>query len=416
MCTRVPANRPWMQAARRRLASVAASTAASDGPRLALSAAYVANFGALAASGPFLAVHLGAVGFSPSAAAQVLALLLLVRVVAIPAWTLLADRAGTIGGVLLLVSAGALLAFAALFLDPSPALVAACLLVFAAFRAPFGALLDAHALGDMRGAGRTFGAVRAWGTAGYAVCAMLTGALVARDGSRAVIYVTTALLGVALASALAIRGKNAPLARSDERTWALFASVLRRPRVLLLFAVALFQEMGLAPYDALFPSYLTRLAGATAAGVAIAIGAGAEFFFLLGGAAIVRRLGPERLLVTACAVSMARWASIALVTSASALIAIQVLHALSFGGFYMASVILMDRETPPSLRASGQGLFASFSFGVAAAIGLSIAGLVERRGGMPAVFGFAAASSLVGTLGASLLRVGGDEVGLARSP
>ena len=42
---------------------------------------------------PFLALHLGAVGFSPPAAAQLLALLLLVRVVAIPAWTLLADRA-----------------------------------------------------------------------------------------------------------------------------------------------------------------------------------------------------------------------------------------------------------------------------------------------------------------------------------
>ena len=48
-------------------------------------------------------------------------------------------------------------------------------------------------------------------------------------------------------------------------------------------------------------------------------------------------------------------------------------------------VILMDRETPPSLRASGQGLFGSFTFGVAAAIGVSIAGLIERRGGMPSV-------------------------------
>jgi hypothetical protein len=60
------------------------------------------------------------------------------------------------------------------------------------------------------------------------------------------------------------------------------------------------------------------------------------------------------------------------------------------------------------LRASGQGIFGSFSFGVAAALGLSIAGLVERLGGMPAVFTLAACASLVGTAGASLLRVRGD--------
>jgi hypothetical protein len=41
---------------------------------------------------------------------------------------------------------------------------------------------------------------------------------------------------------------------------------------------------------------------------------------------------------------------------------------------------------------------------VAAAVGLSFAGLVERRAGMQAVFGVAAAASLLATLAASALR------------
>ena len=291
--------------------------------------------------------------------------------------------------------------------------MAACLLVFAAFRAPFGALLDTLVLRDVRDAGGTFGAVRAWGTAGYALAALATGALVAREGSRAVLYVTTVLLAASVLSALMVRSRNAPPLRDHApRARPPLASLLRRPRVLLVFAVALFQQIGLAPYDALFPAYLTKLAGGAAAGLAVAVGAGAEFLFLLGGAALASRLRPERLLVVACVASAARWAAIALVADAAMLVAIQALHALSFGAFFVASVTLMDREAPPSLRASAQGLFGSFAFGVAAAIGLSVAGLIERHGGLRAVFALASVASLVAALCASFLR--GDEATSAR--
>ena len=379
-------------------------TRARDQRPFTLGAAYVANFGALAASSPFLALYLGLVGFSPPVVAQLLALLVLVPVVATPAWTFLADRVGSIGGVLRVVTAGALVSFAALLLDPTPALVAASLLVFVTFRAPFGALLDALTLREVRDKGGSFGAVRAWGTAGYALGAVVTGALVARDGTRAVLHVTIAFLGASSVTALAVRGAGAMPPKSDVRVWALLASLLRRPRVLLLFAIAFLQEIGLAPYDSLFPAYMTKLAGATAAGVAVAVGASAEFLFLLGAGPIVRRLGAERLLMIACAVSAARWTAVVFVTSTTALIAIQALHALSFGAFYVASVTLMDRETPPSLRASGQGIFGSLSFGVAAATGLSVAGLLQRHGGIPAIFSLAAGASLLAALGAALLR------------
>jgi MFS family permease len=57
------------------------------------------------------------------------------------------------------------------------------------------------------------------------------------------------------------------------------------------------------------------------------------------------------------------------------------------------------------LRASGQGLFGSFAFGVAASIGLSLAGLLERHGGLRPVFALASVASFVATLAASRLRV-----------
>lgn len=371
--------------------------------RVALGASYVTNFGALAASSPFLALYLGSAGFEPEAVAQVLALLLLVRVVAVPPWTLAADRTHATGAVLAVATAGALVAFASLLAGPGRWTAALLLLAFTVFRAPFGPLLDALMLRDARAAGRTFGAVRAAGTAGYALGALVTGALVARVGVQAVVFVGIGFLAAALLSAIAVgRGDASPGARGAGLD-ALVAFV-RRPRLVLLLGIALLVQLGLAPYDALFPAYLTRVAGATAAGAAVALGAAAEFLFLLAGASLARRIGPERLLAVACAGSAVRWAGIALVTSPLALVALQTLHALSFGAFYMSAVILVDADSPPGLRASAQGLFGSLCFGVAAAAGLSVAGFVERRAGFPAVFAVAACASVVAAVASLLLR------------
>jgi PPP family 3-phenylpropionic acid transporter len=382
---------------------VTRDAAGTPGSNVALGAAYLTNFGALAASSPFLALLLGDVGFSPAVAAQILAASLLVRVVTVPPWTLFADRMHAAGAVLRLATAGALVVFAALLWSPPRALVALAVLAFAVFRAPFGPLLDALMLHGARATGRTFGAVRAWGTAGYALGAVVTGALVARLGTRAVLYAGVAFLAAALLAAFGVGRGAAPVGAPGGAVRAL-AALVRRPRMMLLLGVALLHQVGLAPYDALFPAYLTKVAGATLAGAAVAVGAGSEFLFLLAGATLARRFGPERLLAVACAASVVRWAGIALTTSPVALLLLQSLHALSFGAFYMSAVILVDAESPPGLRASAQGVFASLCFGVAAAAGLSLAGLVERRAGVPAVFGVAAAASGVATGVALLLR------------
>jgi PPP family 3-phenylpropionic acid transporter len=390
--------------------------AAAEG--LALGAAYAANFGALASSAPFLALYLASAGFGAEATAQVLAIGLLLRVVAVPAWTLLADRLRASAVVLRVATVGALLALGALALLASPpkAIVVLLLLLFALCRAPFGPLLDAIMLHRARAAGHAFGGVRAWGTAGYAAAALITGSLVARSGTRAVLHVSIVILIAALAAAARLgRGDTAGDAPTGTARMGKLLQVWTRPRMLLLLAVALLQQPGLAAYDALFPAQLTKLAGATAAGVAVALGAASEFAFLLLGPRLARRFGPERVLALACATSVLRWSAMAVLTNPILVIACQMLHALSFGAFYMASVIIVDRETPPELRASAQGAFGSLTFGVGAAAGLSIAGILEPLGGARAVFGFAACSALLGTLACAGLVAGvgrgGEELG-----
>jgi len=375
---------------------VARESSPREASPVVLATAYLAHFGALAVYGPFLAVYLERHGFSPDAAAQLLAATLLVRVVAAPAWTFLADAVRSAAFVLRVVSVCAAASFGLLLSGGGPMRAAVVLFAFAMFRAPASSLVDALVLRWSERTGRAFGALRVWGTVGYTIGAYATGALVARFGSDVVAYATTILLSLAALIAFALPaggtvGARVPLMRP-------LGVLLRRRRFLLLLLTAALHQIGLAPYDNLFPAYLTSLAGASYAGAAVAVGAGAELVFMITCSGLIRRIGPSRVLAGAYAVSVVRWGLTAIVTSPLLLVGIQLLHAFTFGAFILASVAIVDDDAPKEVRASAQGVFGAFTFGIAAAPALSLAGILSRGGDLRGVFGLAALASALATL------------------
>src|SRR5579871_6550582 len=116
------------------------STPPDDHERRALGGMYAAYFAALGVTGPFVASLLEARGLSPARVAYVLSMLPLVRTVASPGWTLLADRIGSSATVLRVVSLGSVLAFAAAALRHPAGMVVAALVALTVFRAPCTAL------------------------------------------------------------------------------------------------------------------------------------------------------------------------------------------------------------------------------------------------------------------------------------
>jgi PPP family 3-phenylpropionic acid transporter len=359
----------------------------------ALSFAYVTNFAALASSAPFFAVYLASRGFGGEEISSLLAALLLVNVVATLAWTRLADRIGSIGAVLRIVSVGSVACAIPAFFG-SPPVVVAGLLCLAACRAPFGALLDTLILPTAR----RFGPVRAWGTAGYVAGALVAGLVTKAFGARGIAFATVTLLVLAALASLFVSSARLPRASQPiASSRSPLGGALGRPRFQLLLAIALLSEVGLAPYDSLFPAYLTHLADGVFAAAALAVGAVAEFVFLLGLGRWTLRSRAGSLLVFASACSTLRWALVWLVTSPFALVATQALHCFSFGAFYVASITLVNDESSASERTTSQGVFRAFTFGLAPAAALFVAGKVEHQRGLREVFFVAAIAAGLAT-------------------
>jgi PPP family 3-phenylpropionic acid transporter len=85
-------------------------------------------------------------------------------------------------------------------------------------------------------------------------------------------------------------------------------------------------------------------------------------------------------------------------TSAPVLIAVQALHGLTFGAFYVAAVQRVKELTPEHLSATGQAVFAACVFGLGGVLGYLIAGRAFVTGGSTLAFGLAAVQELVALL------------------
>jgi PPP family 3-phenylpropionic acid transporter len=137
-------------------------------------------------------------------------------------------------------------------------------------------------------------------------------------------------------------------------------------------------------------------------GICSALGVLAEVVVMASSPAILRRWGAVSVLRLSFAAGVVRWALMAVVRSAPALVAVSLLHGLTFGAFYVAAVAFMSERVPSERRASGQALFAAVTFGVGGIAGFALSGAGYQALGGHGLFAAAAVVEL-GALGLSTM-------------
>jgi PPP family 3-phenylpropionic acid transporter len=366
-----------------------------DRTGLALGAFYFAWIAAIGAFGPFMASFLAARGLSPRAIAWLLAALPLVRVLVTPGWTFVADHLRAPGRVLQVVALGAALSFALLAIARSPLAVVAVVVAYTVFRAPIGALADTILLAWSQRTRTPFGRVRAWGSFGYLLAAFGAGATLERAGPSAAVALTLTLLAGA---ALFARALPEATPRPGASLWPAFVRMARDRRIARVLVAGVLQQMGLAPYDMLFPAWFAARAGGAWTGASIALGVACEVAVMLWARPWLARIGAERVMALSFAASVARWSVVAFSDSTLAIGLAQSLHALAFGTYFLASVELLDRIAPPEVRASAQGIQYTVVFGGGSALALSVAGALGGVVAVPTIFTVAAVCSALAAL------------------
>jgi len=357
-----------------------------------VSVLYLTLFGSFGLYGPFVGDFLRQAGLSAASLPIFFAATRLVRVVSTPVWTAWVDTKSNARDALLVSSVPTALFFLwMLFSSPGLSWLFAYAL-FVILRGPSVSLCDVLAIDASARANTTYGKLRLWGTVGYCAGAFGAGALLERNAGRAVLALT---LATTILGALSVQ--RLPTVETPKRGSYLadLRTLLSQRRYVLLLLCSSLHALGLATYDMLYGPWAKSHTNGTIAGLAIAVGGVAEVLFMLSGGPLLRWLGGNRALALAFAASAARWVCLARATSPVAIVSLQLLHAFTFGAYYLASIEIVERESPPGVRASAQGLFTTVSFGVAAAIALAVASPLIRRGGLALVFDVAAACALL---------------------
>lgn len=362
---------------------------------MALRIYYLVAFSALGLYLPYFPAWLDARGITGLALSSVMMLGPVLGAVAPVAFGLVADRLGLSGRLLTVAALGALLPVTALAVLSAVGQVTyprilALVAVFAFFRAPLVSLADVAALESPE----TYARTRLHGSLGFALLALLGGALVVGAPPAALPLAVAALLAVT-----AVVATRLPVRSSRPRSTSLVEGgvLLRSGGFVTFLATGFLWYASHVAYDLCFSLHLSRLgAGPRALGAAWALGVGAEISFMATAPRWAALLSPTSWMALSLGVTAVRFAALSVARSVPLVFLLQPLHALTFAAFWVAALTHVRERAELRVLASAQGLF-GFATSAGSAVGMLAWGpLLEARGG-GAVFG---ASALVATLGA----------------
>lgn len=315
---------------------------------------------------PYLPVAMKRMGADGVQIGQAMAAALVISVVTPPLWGLAADRMGGAGPLIPLCAVGAALGMLGAALGGTSTTFIIGFLMFVVAKAPVSTLLDALTLRLPEVGAARYGTVRRWGSLGFALAAGGVGLIVDRISPQSIlILIGGAWIGVAML-ALAFgyhrQGLGSPRPLPLSRLYG--------NRGLWGFlALSAFHASAHIPFETYFANYASErgLPGSWVGGSWFA-GVTVEVFVLGSLAGFLSRFGPRRVLLAAYTVGLVRWSATAYFDGGFPMAAVQLLHGISFGAFFGASVSWMYRITPPDLRASGQAIFGSVVWGVGGVI------------------------------------------------
>ncbi|HEY7675544.1 MAG TPA: MFS transporter [Candidatus Methylomirabilis sp.] len=366
-------------------------------PRWALKAYLFLFFATVGVTEPYLNLYLRRLGFAGTEIGALAAIPPGVAALAPFVWTAWADATGRARAVFLWNTWLAGLCFVPVLLFRSFGLLASALTLFALVKAPLVPLANSlafQALGPRR---EGFGRIRLWGSLGYIVAAVGGGAVADHIGVAPVLAGVAALLAGCGVVATASLGRCAPSGPAP--LGAGLGDLLRGPGFRLFLGAAFLARLSAGPYNTFFTIQLDALGISQAvAGWAWAVGVACEVVVMGLWPRLVGRARPERLLAAAAGAHALRWWLTAGATHPAALLAVQGLHGLTFGVFYLASVQIVDERVRPGLRGAGQGLYAAWVFGVGGVAGNSLGGLLFDRVDLPGLYRLSALVALGATI------------------
>lgn len=362
-----------------------------------LSAWYFFYFAFIGAFSPYFTLYLQSLGLAAAAIGTLMSLMSAMRLVAPNLWGWLADRTGRKAVVVRLSALFSAAGFAAFFHagDFWPLFVAMALVSF--FWSASLPLVEALTLRHLEGRAEQYGRIRLWGSVGFIVAVLGTGAWLDRMEIASLLWVNLGLLAGIVACAWLLA--DAPTVPQGGAAPELRAGLLR-PEVVALLAACFFMSAAHGPFYVFYSIHLVDHGyGKTAVGALWSLGVVAEIAVFVAMPRLMRRWSVRAILRASLALAVVRFLAIGWgADQAWLLVVAQVMHGATFGAYHAAAVAALHRWFPERQMARAQAVYGSISFGAGGMVGNLVSGAAWDGVGPGMTFTLGAALALVGLL------------------
>jgi PPP family 3-phenylpropionic acid transporter len=266
------------------------------------------------------------------------------------------------------------------------------------FYAPIISFLEAFTMDVLGKEKKSYGRIRVWGSISFIAMVLVLGKII--DTYSVSIIVILILAGSIL---LAIGSTRVPAIQPLKKDRiAPGAGYLLRRRVVVFLFCAFLMLVSHGAYYGFFSIHLANLGfDGTFIGICWALASTAEILVMVRSEKLFNRFSIENVLTFSFAAAAIRWLILFSATSTAIILASQILHAVTYGAFHMASILYIDRLAPQNAKTTGQAVNNAVTYGLGLMIGFFVNGYLYEIMGSFALFGL---SSLIAVGGGLLFK------------
>ncbi len=366
-------------------------------PYWRLSGYYFFYFAFIGAFSPYFGLYLQSLAFSAWDIGLLMSQMQLMRLVGPNLWGWLTDRFGWRLAIVRLAGGIGLAGFTAFFWLDRLAGMLLAMAVLAFFWSAALPLVETLTFDHLREERGRYSRIRLWGSIGFIVAVMATGALIDATSPLSVLWMCWSILLGILLNAMVLT-EATPLAH--DRAEMPIGNILRQGKVKALMAACFAMS---AAHGAFYVFYSIHLDAhgysKTEIGLLWSLGVVAEIVVFMLMASLARRFSLRDILLASFVAAVVRFVLMGWgVESAMLMIFVQLLHGLTFGAYHASAIAAVNQWFPGKTQGRGQALYSSLSFGAGGLLGALISGRTWDWLGSGWTFTLSAAFALVGVL------------------
>lgn len=352
-------------------------------PLLTIRLQYFFYFAVLGIFLPYFNLYCYHLGFSGTQIGILSAVRSLVMVVSSTIWGLLADQFHLRRRIYMICSAAGALTWLFFLTTTDFWLMLLFTVIYVCFYAPIIAFLEAFTMDQLALRKEAYGRVRAWGSVSFILVVILLGWAIDQFPIRLILVLIFAgslmqALGALRMPRFASTGR--PLAPQSGKS-------LLNGQVGIFLLCGFLMLVSHGTYYGFFSIHLENLGYTrTFIGLMWAVASIAEIVVMIKSEAIYKRFTLEKVLVFSFAVAVVRWLMLSIFHSPVLIFLTQILHAVTYGTFHMASILYIDRLTNVETKTIGQVANNAVQYGLGLMTGFFLNGFLFERTGSATLF------------------------------